>query len=202
MLLKIERKEMPMRERKLITYGSFCDTNLYQDGAQTVAEAKEKGRDLCPNYEKCKAGFLETHACIMIYGLQVARESLKSGSVAAEMRKFRRSHFVPRDGWVYSLDRKEFTVLPGGEQTNLLVEQFAHVTLGDAKLPLSDQADNPRIRVGDRFEDVVAYATRIDPRHGLVVDLRRIDELEGRFGYNGGRGCDVISGPCSCGAWH
>lgn len=34
------------------------------------------------------------------------------------------------------------------------------------------------------------------------VDLRMIEAEEGRYGSNGGRGCDVISGPCSCGAWH
>ena len=191
-----------MREKRLVVDGSFCDTNLYPDGVQTVAEAKKKGRDFCPHYKECQGGFLDTHACVMLYGIEVAKESLKSGSVAVEMREFRREHFVPREGWVYSLDRKEFKIVPDGEQANLLVEQFAHVALGDAKLPLSDQADNPRVTVGDRFEDVVAHATRVDPQHGSVIVLSEIDKLEGRFGYNGGRGCDVRSGPCSCGAWH
>ena len=35
-----------------------------------------------------------------------------------------------------------------------------------------------------------------------VLDLRKLQEIEGLYGYNGGQGCDVLEGPCSCGAWH
>lgn len=55
--------------------------------------------------------------------------------------------------------------------------------------------------VGDDFNAVLKYATVQTPK-GPAIDLRKIEELEGRFGYNGGRGCNVRSGPCSCGAWH
>jgi hypothetical protein len=37
-----------------------------------------------------------------------------------------------------------------------------------------------------------------------AVDLRLI-EAHGQYapvGRNGGRACDVLDGPCSCGAWH
>jgi len=52
--------------------------------------------------------------------------------------------------------------------------------------------------VGSEFNDVINYA--IDKNGHL--SLSKLEELEGRFGSNGGRGCDVLSGPCSCGAWH
>ena len=52
--------------------------------------------------------------------------------------------------------------------------------------------------VGSRFEDVVAYAMTTEG----YIDLQKLERLEGRFGYNGGRGCDVLTGLCSCGAWH
>lgn len=35
-----------------------------------------------------------------------------------------------------------------------------------------------------------------------VIDMSKMGELEGSCGRNGGRGCDVTDGPCSCGAWH
>jgi len=52
--------------------------------------------------------------------------------------------------------------------------------------------------VGDRFEDVINYSMTPEG----AIDLERIDRLEGRFGYNGDKPCDVRRGPCSCGAWH
>jgi len=52
--------------------------------------------------------------------------------------------------------------------------------------------------IGSEFNDVINYAIN-EKGH---LDLRKIEKLEGRFGSNGGRGCDVLSGPCSCGAWH
>ena len=36
----------------------------------------------------------------------------------------------------------------------------------------------------------------------MVIDLKKLEEREGDYGYNGGIGCDMLDGPCSCGAWH
>ena len=53
--------------------------------------------------------------------------------------------------------------------------------------------------VGPEFNDVVAYATNDDG----YVDLAKMQELEGRYSHiHGNRGCDVLKGPCACGAWH
>jgi len=35
-----------------------------------------------------------------------------------------------------------------------------------------------------------------------ALSLYLMDAHEGLMGTNGGRGCDVTSGPCACGAWH
>ena len=61
----------------------------------------------------------------------------------------------------------------------------------------SDLEDRVSI-VGSTFNDVVRYATTSDG----ALDLQRMQKLEGRYGTNGGRECDVQEGPCSCGAWH
>lgn len=36
----------------------------------------------------------------------------------------------------------------------------------------------------------------------LDMALAEAHEEYAPVGYNGGRACDVRSGPCSCGAWH
>jgi hypothetical protein len=51
---------------------------------------------------------------------------------------------------------------------------------------------------GPTFEEVIIYSMDTNG----AIDLRKLQSLEGRFGYNGGKGCDVLEGPCSCGAWH
>lgn len=35
-----------------------------------------------------------------------------------------------------------------------------------------------------------------------ALDLAVMEAHEGLQGRNGGKGCDVRSGPCACGAWH
>jgi hypothetical protein len=48
------------------------------------------------------------------------------------------------------------------------------------------------------FNDVLNYAK--DKKGN--IDIMKMEKLEGIHGYNGRRGCDVLQGPCSCGAWH
>ncbi len=189
-----------MRERELVLQGSFCDTNLYQGGPKTTAEAIQRGRSFCPHRGECERGYLEDHSCAMRFSMEVVRNSIKLGtSIATEMQNFRRGHTRQPKGWVYSLDRKEFKEIPESEQAMLLVEQFTHILLDDGEIgAITDQSANPRVTVGERFEDVFAHALTDDGS----LDLRKIQELEGRFGYNGGKGCDTRDGPCSCGAWH
>lgn len=188
-----------MRERKLVLDGSPCDTSLYSDGPKTVTDAKQIGRLLCPYYEKrCKKelsgdGGLD---CIMLRGLHVAQNALKEGhSIDEEMKDF--SEFFeshnPTKGFVYSTDRKEFQIITDKQEALQKICEFAKIILDEDQ---KREASKPE--VGDRFEDVMTHATT---KEG-AIDLRKIDELEGRFGTNGGRGCDVRSGPCSCGAWH
>lgn len=187
-----------MRKRRLVLEGSFCDMNLYADGPQTVAEAKTLGPQPCPRLNQCKDGGLGAAGlqCVMATGLEVARFALRGGtSVARQMTDYRQGHFVPKEGWVFSHDRKRFEIVPEGRASSALVEQFAHIALNDSD-PSTDE--KKRREVGSSFQDVVAYATT---KEG-AIDLSKMEELEGRFGSNGGRGCDVRSGPCSCGAFH
>lgn len=37
---------------------------------------------------------------------------------------------------------------------------------------------------------------------GIDLSIMQAHETYAAVGRNGGRACDVISGPCACGAWH
>ena len=191
----------PKRERELVFNSVFCDTNLYPGGPMTVSEAKKIGPSRCPHFDECNEdGFLHSihgHQCAMNMGLQVAQFAfaLKEGhSIAREMTDFQKENFHPEKGWVFSSDRVHFEIAPSDAKAHLgLIEKFAYFALG------LEPPKRLATEVGPNFSDVVAYATIHD---GLAIDLSKMEELEGRFGYNGGKGCDVRSGPCSCDAWH
>lgn len=179
------------RERRLVLDGSPCDTNFYEDGPRTIQESKARGRQMCPHYSKCQRGNDEVNGfqCIMRHATEVARYSIKERhSVDVEMNDYRRMKFDqlnPPKGWVWSVDRKNFVMLTDEVDVLTNIQSFARQIVGEKE-------------VGPTFQDVYASAITEDG----AIDLREIERHEGRFGSNGGRGCDVLSGPCSCGAWH
>ena len=188
-----------MRERKLVLDGSPCDMNLYSGGPKTVAEAKRIEPSVCPYYEKRCKRELSGHGgldCIMLRALQVAQSALKEGhSVDEEMKdfgEFFKSYTIAK-GFVYSADRKEFQIITDRQEILQKICEFAKIILDE-----DQKHEDSEPKVGDSFEDVLAYATT---KEG-AIDLKKLDELEGRFGTNGGKGCDVRSGPCSCGTRH
>jgi len=185
-----------MRERRLVLEGLFCNINLRADGPKTYTEAARLGDQPCPHAAECSKNGLGDHGCIMITGLEIARNVLRDHTtVVTEMADFRHEHWEPSAGWFYSQDGKSLETIPEGEASTALIERFAHISLDDEH---ASTKEDLRTEVGPRFEDVVAYAMTRDG----TVDLAKMQELEGRFGSNGGQGCDVRSGPCSCGAWH
>lgn len=56
-------------------------------------------------------------------------------------------------------------------------------------------------RVGGRINDVIGASLEMH-KGRPVLNMGKMQSFEGRYGYNGGIGCDVLDGPCSCGAWH
>jgi hypothetical protein len=183
------------KHRALIQAAEPCDTNLHADGPKTLEEAKERGRELCPYFSECTNDGLraKSRACLLQYGVQVARNAIWEGhSVDREMSDFRReaTQFLraASGGMIWSDDRKRFEIVTDLEKGIALVRQFAISLTGDSGGSTSRS-----------FERLVASC--VDKKSG-AIDLAALDALEGSCGRNGGRGCDVTSGPCSCGAWH
>lgn len=184
------------RERRFILNGSPCDTNFYPDGPRTVAEAERLGRSPCPKFKECSSGKMTDYLCAIKFGVEVAANATREGkSVHAEasgdFAEFLKDTNPPK-GFIWSSDRKEFTVIKDKRDALEKIEGFAAQVVDGVQKTPSTQT------VGPNFENVIAYATT----ENGAIDLARMEKLEGRFGSNGGRGCDVLSGPCSCGAWH
>lgn len=183
-----------MRQKSLILEGSPCDTSFHDDGPATVEEAVSRGPDRCPYYDKCYGpqGTLDPktgHQCIMRYGLEAVQMMHTDRTrIGAQIAKFRALRPAPPKGFIWSPDRKNFEVITDLEAAAGKVAEFAAGIM----------AGPAAAHVGPDFKDAIAHAMTRDD----AIDLSRLDELEGRYGYNGGRGCDVLEGPCSCGAWH
>lgn len=56
--------------------------------------------------------------------------------------------------------------------------------------------------VGPTHNDVTSASMRLTDDGRAAIDMQVMQSFEGRYGSNGGKGCDVAEGPCSCGAWH
>jgi hypothetical protein len=136
------------------------------------------------------------YLCAIKFGVEVAANAMREGKTvhaeaSGDFAEFLKDTDPPK-GFIWSPDRKEFTVIKDKRDVLEKIEGFAaQVADGTPGAPSTQT-------VGSTFGDVIAHATTKDG----VIDLARMEKLEGRFGSNGGRGCDVLSGPCSCGAWH
>lgn len=188
-----------MKEHRLMLQASPCDTNLHPAGPATLAEAKRLGRSICPHFAKCDKGDLANgFQCAIKFGADVARYALKERhSVEREMVDFRDElagsmSQMARKGIIWSEDRQDFQIISDIEEGIGKIEKFA-------KMLLEENQPTETVPTESRsFEQLTSQTVNEDG----AIDLGKIDAFEGSCGSNGGRGCDVTSGPCSCGAWH
>lgn len=184
-----------MRQKQLVLSSSPCDLNFHDETIQTIADVKET---ICPFLkQRCEKELSGSDGldCIMLRALHVVQNAIKENhSIKREMKDFR-EFFATHEavkGFAYSSDRESFEIITGKEEALRLIQEFAHTIMGEDNKTKTEASN-----VGNSFEDVINHA--INPEG---IDLEKISKLKGRFGTNGGRGCDVNSGPCSCGAWH
>jgi hypothetical protein len=189
-----------VREAQLIICAAPCDCNLYADGPQTVAEVLKLGQQLCPKLRECSSpAHHSTIQCCVQMGTKIAQYVLRGGTINNEMADFRREFSFPSGGMIWSSDRKVFEIITDREVAYTKVREFAEMLVSSVKGATSATIPTKE-NVGNSFEDIVAHATDPDG----AIDLRKIEALEGRFSHLPGhsRRCDVLSGPCACGAFH
>lgn len=85
---------------------------------------------------------------------------------------------------------------------SLLIEEFGSVDSAMEKFETVTAAITKNWEPEDERKDssFEGLLQHVSTKEG--IDLRKMEKEEGRYGSNGGRGCDTRNGPCSCGAWH
>lgn len=180
-----------MRERLLILARSPCETNFYDHGPRSLFEA-EMDEYRCPKFDECRrAAALDPDGpappCLMLHAVALVRQVLMHEvHLSAGIRQFieeQRDADVP-EGYLWSPNGEEFERVCDFCDVVELVKEFAAQVMG-----------------GEGARDFQGLAGEIINEDG-AVDVRKMAALEGRYGKNGGQGCDVLDGPCSCGATH
>lgn len=172
-----------------------CITDFHDTGPSTLEEARARGEDRCPRYRQCwEPGEGDLHPqdgyqCLLHFGHQAVRMMHEDRTrISEQVAKFRALHPTPAKGFLWSPDRKVFEVVTDFDEAVAKVQEFA----------IAIMTGPPRAHVGASFDEAIEHAKTPDG----AISLTKLQELEGRFGYNGGRPCDTLEGPCSCGATH
>lgn len=186
-----------MRERELFFRYSPCTTNFHDDGPATVAEAEARGVERCPYYDRCAAtpGLLNEKTgaqCLLRFAADcVQMMHLERSRFAAQVQKFRDWRPTPAKGFIWSPDRQRFELIEDFDTAIAKLREFGLALMSG---PASRQVTDLNDLVGTSMVDVGSGAP--------ALSLSDMDEHAGNFGYNGGQGCDVLVGHCSCGANH
>lgn len=118
------------KETKLLLDASPCDTNFYEGGPTTVVEAKKIGKSNCPHLSKCLANH---HQCIMRSGVLVAGFVASQGNTIEDEVEgdFKKEILgeIPKEGLVWSPDRKKFTFITDKKEILSKVKEFATLAL-------------------------------------------------------------------------
>lgn len=113
------------REFALVEQGSPCDVNYFDRSLLTLAQARRRGKEICPNYDECKQ---HPKHCALRYGLEVAKYVMEGGTLKSELLEFAEQGHT---NGIYrnSNDRHDFSLVRGRPQIIRAVERFARVVL-------------------------------------------------------------------------
>ncbi len=82
--------------------------------------------------------------------------------------------------------------------------KFVNTKESEYERRLRDIKENPENHVHTDLNDLhrCCMVATGDGKQALDMSLLQAHSDYGAVGYNGGTACDVLDGPCSCGAWH
>ncbi|MCR4284553.1 MAG: hypothetical protein NUV97_00730 [archaeon] len=120
-------EKKPQREKRLILDGSPCDTNYFDRTLLTLAQARGRGREICPRYNECN-----THPgpyCSLQSGLDIAKYVVQGQTLEKNVRDFSVAGDFLNDPFIYSVNRRDFPVAQGRARFVRAAEGFARVVL-------------------------------------------------------------------------
>lgn len=170
-------------EQQMILTTRCCDINILGTDGTCL-----KRQNCSPH---CRSR--EMLVCGVYFALQVAQNALKERhSVDTEINDFKNAFFDSDTGGIFLPTLTDFEVI---RNTTLMFQKITEI----AKIIIGEHDPVTSSRT---FGDLIATASAKTPNSN-IIDIRVIEALEGSCGHNkSGRGCDVTSGACSCGAWH
>jgi hypothetical protein len=189
---------LKVRDKKLIQQGSPCDMDFFDKSIQTIEDAKSK-RKVCEKLRFCNTNNV---ACYRRFGLMLAKYALENDTVDIE-----EALQVEKRDALENYNADKFLLFKDGawkivhdiESVIDEVVEFARVVIDATEKDRKSE----EIRKDDSFEGLLKHSTIKEPVTGKgLIDVRKMEKEEGRYGSNAGRGCDTRKGPCSCGAWH
>ncbi len=113
------------RERSLISKGSPCNINYFDNTLLTLQQAVERGEEYCPNLDRCME---DDNLCALLLGNQVAKLVVEGKDLKEAMKDFESFKYIDNSFW-NSIDGKEFKVMQGKQEMIRAVEGFARVIL-------------------------------------------------------------------------
>ncbi len=113
------------RELRLVEKASPCDTNYFDKTLLTISQARQRGKELCPNYNECVS---HPRNCALRYGVLVAGYVMKGGNLKSELLEFSEESHTNEAYW-NSVDRINFNLVQGKGKNIRAVERFARIVL-------------------------------------------------------------------------
>ena len=113
------------RESILVEQGSPCDINYFDRSLSTIEQARQRGEEICPNYDECVK---RPKNCALRYGLEVAKYVMRGGNLRSELLELSEQEHANGIYW-NSNDRCDFSLVREKPQIIKAVERFARIVL-------------------------------------------------------------------------
>ncbi|HRZ29468.1 MAG TPA: hypothetical protein P5052_01655 [Candidatus Paceibacterota bacterium] len=154
-----------MRNSRLISEGSPCDTDFLDETMQTTEDAKKKGRQVCPNHEECiKRSQEEGIRCGRLLAKQMANFILNNKkpyveAIAEEKNDFLADENIPNGKFWVCDEENKWIVVEGKINAVNYVLQFAQTIIdlksGERRPFTQDGMKMPEMGPGDAIHNAV-----------------------------------------------
>ena len=138
------------RELRLVQQGSPCDNNYFDRSLLTITQARQIGRNPCPNYTICRQPLGDCSLCSLRYGAEVAKYVMQGGDLRTELLEFSQVPHIVEEYW-NSVNRRDFKLIKGKAQVIRAVEGFARIVLLEdpfqSVFPICEKCEGAKLEI-------------------------------------------------------